>query len=142
MHQLFNGGVIQIGWEDAGITDSSVSGLDVIRSEWYKTPLIENNDAVLSLTSPQYDLPMAEHHRNITVENVRLGAGMASPPAGGGSTAGRRSAQGGVGDATVGRILGLGLFSGTGQSSVEGVLLRNITSEQPLRWWPTAFGPG
>ena len=50
--------------------------------------------------------------------------------------------QGREGDATGGRVIGLGLFSGTAQSSVHGVLVRNITSEQPLRWWPTAFYPG
>ena len=52
--QLFNGGVIQIGWEDAGIVDSIVRGLDVIRAEWYKTggePSGANN-AVLSLRGP------------------------------------------------------------------------------------------
>lgn len=52
--QLFNGGVIQIGWEDAGIVDSIVTGLDVVRAEWYHTngdPSGANN-AVLSLRGP------------------------------------------------------------------------------------------
>ena len=52
--QLFNGGIIQIGWEDAGVVDSIVRRLDVIRAEWYKTagePSGANN-AVLSLRGP------------------------------------------------------------------------------------------
>ena len=52
-----DGGVIQIGWEDAGITDSSVRGLDVIRAEWYRTEgsPSNHNDAVLSLPGRAVD---------------------------------------------------------------------------------------
>ena len=56
---------------------------------------------------------MAEHHRNLTVEDVRI-------------------------DGTAGRILGLGLFGApAAPSTVTGVILRNISCKHPLRWWPT-----
>jgi hypothetical protein len=35
--QSFNGAVLQLGWEDAGIHDSTVRGLDVVAAEWYWT---------------------------------------------------------------------------------------------------------
>lgn len=95
--------------------DSVVRSLDVIRAEWYKTmgePSGANN-AVLSLTSPNYDVSMAEHHRNLTIEDVRI-------------------------DGTVGRILGLGLFGApAAQSAVVGVTLRDVSARRPLQWWPT-----
>jgi hypothetical protein len=94
--------------------DSVVRSLDVIRAEWYKTmgePSGANN-AVLSLTSPNYDVSMAEHHRNLTIEDVRI-------------------------DGTVGRILGLGLFGApAAQSAVVGVTLRDVSARRPLQWWP------
>jgi hypothetical protein len=94
--------------------DSVVRSLDVIRAEWYKTmgePSGANN-AVLSLTSPNYDVSMAEHHRNLTIEDVRI-------------------------DGTVGRILGLGLFgTPAAQSAVVGVTLRDVSARRPLQWWP------
>ena len=71
------------------------------------------NNAVLSLTSPNYDVSMAEHHRNLTIEDVRI-------------------------DGTVGRILGLGLFGApAAQSAVVGVTLRDVSARRPLQWWPT-----
>ena len=112
-----DGGVIQIGWEDAGITDSSVRGLDVIRAEWYRTEgsPSNHNDAVLSLTGPIYDTAMQEHHRNITISDVRIFG-------------------------TVGRILGLGLY-GTNRSTVQDVVLRRVSSALPLQWWPAGAKP-
>lgn len=63
---------------------------------------------------------MGEHHRNLTIEDVRI-------------------------DGLLGRVLGLGLFGApAAQSMVNDVKLRNISSVYPLRWWPTggiAAGP-
>lgn len=56
---------------------------------------------------------MAEHHRNITVEDVRI-------------------------DGTVGRILGLGLFGApAARSTANGIILRQVWSRHPLSWWQT-----
>ena len=35
VHQLFNGAVVQLGWEDTGIVNSTVRALDVLAAEWY-----------------------------------------------------------------------------------------------------------
>jgi hypothetical protein len=112
--QLFNGAILQIGWEDAGVQDSVVSGVDVVRAEWYKTSALAANNALLSLRGPVYDVTMEEHHRNLTVEQVRV-------------------------DGTIGRLIGMGLF-GTAQSTVQGVTLRNVTVRHSLQWWPTSTG--
>jgi hypothetical protein len=34
VHQSFNGAVVQIGWQDSGIVDSVVRGVDVVGAEW------------------------------------------------------------------------------------------------------------
>jgi hypothetical protein len=56
---------------------------------------------------------MAEHHRNLTIEDVRI-------------------------DGSVGRILGIGLFGApAAPSTASSIKLRGISSKHPLRWWPT-----
>eukprot|EP01045_Picozoa_sp_COSAG04_P015479 COSAG04_NODE_1224_length_7688_cov_2.476216_7_plen_446_part_00 len=62
--QLFNGAVIQLGWEDAGIQDSVVRRVDVIGAEWYKTAGLEPNDAVVSLRPPVYDVGLSNPHEH------------------------------------------------------------------------------
>ena len=112
VQQLFNGAVLQIGWEDAGITDSWVRGVDVVGAEWYKTGGLESNDAVFSLRPPVYDLTLPQHHQNISVEGVRV-------------------------DRPVGRLVGVGLFGSVPNSSVIGLAFKDITTTAPLRWWST-----
>ena len=118
--QLFNGAVVQLGWESAGAINSSVTGLDVVGAEWYwpepdtaNTSTDRPNNAVVSLRPPVYDLTYPEHHRNITIANVRIDCGL-------------------------GRVIGIGLLGTTRPcSSVEGVSMRNITVRHPLRWLRT-----
>jgi hypothetical protein len=56
---------------------------------------------------------LPENHRNLTIEDVRI-------------------------DGSVGRILGLGLFGApAAPSTASSVKLRGISSQHPLRWWPT-----
>ena len=58
-------------------------------------------------------MTMAEHHRNLTIEDVRI-------------------------DGSVGRILGIGLFGApAAPSTASSIKLRGISSKHPLRWWPT-----
>ena len=130
----------RIGWEDSGITDSTIGNLDVLRAEWraagqpfwqlfrlfrcpsvlprcllplqpprqrpeviarpatdmrrastppvllrvarYKSAGLQNNNAVLSLRGPVYDVGMREHHRNITLHDVRIDGAHAPQPTG------------------------------------------------------------
>jgi hypothetical protein len=118
VQQLFNGGVIQLGWEDAGIQDSRVSGLAVVGAEWYRTSGLQSNDAVVSLRPPVYDVTLLENHRNLTIENITI-------------------------DASVGRVVGLGLglgpinaSAGKG-SSLRSLTVSNVQVANPLRWFPT-----
>jgi hypothetical protein len=64
VHQSFNGAVVQIGWENSGIVNSLVRGVDVIGAEWYwveqaygpptaPNQTAKGNDAILSLQGPQ-----------------------------------------------------------------------------------------
>ena len=110
--QMFNGAAIQLGWESAGVEGVVVDGLDLVSSEWYDLPgnaTRAPSNALLSLVSPQYDTALAEHHRNITLRNVRV-------------------------DSPVGSIVRLGLYSTRSPSSLRGLWLCNVTVRHPLSW--------
>merc|ERR1712038_1468978 len=56
LFQSFNGAIIQIGWEDLGIANSTVENCDVIGAEWYWSGgniTQRSNDAVFSLQGPK-----------------------------------------------------------------------------------------
>jgi hypothetical protein len=114
IQQLFNGAVVQIGWEDAGIQNSTIRRLHVVGAEWYTAG---ENNAVLSLRPPVYDTELTEHHSNLTVEDVIV-------------------------DGAVGRVLGIGLLGAAAPkaSSVRGLVMRKVTVRHKLRWWPTGSG--
>ena len=126
VHQLFNGGVLQVGWESYGTHNFVAKELDVVGAEWYWVPSSMNatagdhgNNAVLSLQAPQYDVGMLEHHSNWSVTDVRL-------------------------DVPVGRIVALSLRGAAPPpgncSHVRNVALYNITllAANGLHWFPTA----
>ena len=121
MHQLFNGAVIQIGWESFGVKGAVLQGIDVIGAEWYWAPGRNatagdnGNNAVISLQGPQYDLSMVQHHNNITVSDVRVDAN------------------------SVGRLVAVGLHGAApiGCSSVTGLFLSNFSVAHPLQWFKT-----
>ena len=126
VHQLFNGAVLQLGWESFGCVDSAFRRLDVVGAEWYWVANRSNatagdsgNDAVLSLQSPQYDLGMLEHHRNVSVRDVRC-------------------------DVPVGRFVALDLRGAAPPpgncSSVEGVHVADVALAQGLQWFATDLG--
>merc|ERR1712194_699563 len=103
-----------------GITDSVVDGLDVIGAEWYwelssEDPTQRTNNAVVNIKSPEYDLPMTEHHRNVTIRNVRV-------------------------DQAVGRFVGLGFF-GTPKSMVQWFAIENVELRESLQWLQTGLAP-
>ena len=117
--QSFNGAVLQLGWEDSGITDASVRGMDVTGAEWYASPAHSTtgcgrlNDCVLNLRTPVYDLSLPQHHRNLSFGEIRV-------------------------DTPVGCVVGLALLGSTKQpSSVHSVTLDNITVRRALQWLPT-----
>ena len=50
VHQLFNGAVVQLGWESVGSVDCSVQRVTVLAAEWYwRGNSTGDNNAVLSL---------------------------------------------------------------------------------------------
>lgn len=121
VRQSFNGAALQLGWENTGIVNSSVDGVDIIGAEWYwdmstANATLRANNAVVNLRPPEYDLPMAEHHLNLTISNVRV-------------------------DGKVGRFIGIGLEGTTvSSSSLRGLQVTNVTIHQPLQWLRTQSG--
>ena len=121
VHQLFNGAVLQVGWEDYGTSGAVLRRVDVIGAEWFwakgknSTAGDNGNNAVLSLQGPQYDVSMVEHHSNLTLEDVRLDAQQ------------------------VGRVLAIELHGAApvGCSSVSNLTLRNISMPHALQWYAT-----
>ena len=122
VQQLFNGAVVQLGWESEGTDGAVVRDITVLGAEWYLPAALSGyNDAVLSLQSPVYDLSMLERHTNLTVAGIRI-------------------------EAPVGRLVAVALAGAapTGCSAVAGLLLQNWSTQHPLAWLNTAgdAGPG
>ena len=97
--------------------------VQVVGAEWYwvlgrnASNGDNGNNGVVSLQGPQYDLAMVEHHRDIRISDINI------------------DAQG------VGRLLAIGLKGvapmSAGCSSVDGLVLANVTFAHPLNWFAT-----
>ena len=116
-HQLFNGAVLQLGWEDAGTAHCVARDVVVLAAEWYdRGAATGDNNAVLSLQSPQYDLAMVETHRNFTLERV-------------------------VVERPVGRFVTIALRGaaprGAGCSTFNGLAVRSAVLSEPMAWFAT-----
>jgi len=118
VHQLFNGAVVQLGWETVGTVGCSVQELTVLSAEWYyRGESTGDNNAILSLQSPLYHKSLTEKHRNFRFSQV-------------------------VVEGPVGRVLAIAL-RGSGQdqpeggcSSFERLLLSDILISRPSAWFP------
>ena len=68
-----------------------------------------NNNALLSLVSPQYDMTLAQHHRNLSLANVRI-------------------------DTPVASVVRVAFLGNAAASSLVGLGFCNVTVRSPLHW--------
>ena len=144
--QGFNGAVLQLGWESAGVRDVEISEVDVTGAEWYARPgnaTHSPNDAVISLVRQQESRPghaTAASQAHGRVSSACFPSASQVSPQYDVHLAEHHSnisVSGVRVDTAVGSFLRLGLLGTSPASSVRGLRICNATLREPLRWLRT-----